>query len=248
MDSKKNWVTSVQDVTPYKKSLQVIKGIKLKNISNESNTIATLSYEDLRKKYLVNLDGPEETDPIALEVLGKNGPRVLGMYGGITLITAKAKSGKTFASSLFISALVKGQELSKTLKPSYLENRRTVIFFDTEQREGSIKKLGRRIWALAETQNNFEAFKLRAEQNNVRADIIEQIIYNSPGLAAIVIDGVRDLIYDINNSQEAASVSSRILKWAEDLNILIIVILHQNKNDNNARGHFGTELKNKAEV
>lgn len=39
-----------------------------------------------------------------------------------------------------------------------------------------------------------------------------------------------------------------MLRWTEDNQIHIVTVLHQNKADNNARGHIGTELINKAET
>mgnify|MGYP000222978416 CR=1 FL=1 len=38
------------------------------------------------------------------------------------------------------------------------------------------------------------------------------------------------------------------MQWTDDCQIHIHTILHQNKNDENARGHIGTELNNKAET
>jgi hypothetical protein len=43
-------------------------------------------------------------------------------------------------------------------------------------------------------------------------------------------------------------IVSKLMKWSEEQNILITTVLHQNKGDNNARGHIGTELNNKAET
>ena len=40
----------------------------------------------------------------------------------------------------------------------------------------------------------------------------------------------------------------RLSLWTDDRQIHIHTILHQNKNDENARGHIGTELNNKAET
>jgi hypothetical protein len=54
-------------------------------------------------------------------------------------------------------------------------------------------------------------------------------------------------VLDINSSEEAAFITNKLLKWSEELDIHIITVLHQNKADNNARGHVGTELINKAE-
>ena len=38
------------------------------------------------------------------------------------------------------------------------------------------------------------------------------------------------------------------MKWREENEIHIACVLHQNKNDTNARGHIGTELMNKSET
>lgn len=38
------------------------------------------------------------------------------------------------------------------------------------------------------------------------------------------------------------------MQWTDDQQIHIHTILHQNKNDEHARGHIGTELNNKAET
>ena len=64
----------------------------------------------------------------------------------------------------------------------------------------------------------------------------------------MIIDGIRDLLYDINSPKEATDIISRFMQWTDDRQIHIHTILHQNKNDENARGHIGTELNNKAET
>ena len=38
------------------------------------------------------------------------------------------------------------------------------------------------------------------------------------------------------------------MQWTDDKQIHIHTVLHQNKNDEHARGHIGTELNNKAET
>ena len=40
----------------------------------------------------------------------------------------------------------------------------------------------------------------------------------------------------------------KALKWTEDYNIHIVVVLHENPGSDKARGHIGTELMNKAET
>ena len=63
-----------------------------------------------------------------------------------------------------------------------------------------------------------------------------------------MIDGIRDMVYDINSPGESTRIISKLMQWTDDRQIHIHTILHQNKGDENARGHIGTELNNKAET
>ena len=67
-------------------------------------------------------------------------------------------------------------------------------------------------------------------------------------LGFVVIDGIRDLVYDINSPSEATCVISKLMQWTDEYQIHLHTILHQNKSDENARGHIGTEINNKAET
>jgi hypothetical protein len=79
--------------------------------------------------------------------------------------------------------------------------------------------------------------------------VIEHLISTTPNVGFVAIDGIRDLLtMGINDEQEATRITSLFLKWSYDYNIHIVLLLHQNKNDLNARGHIGTEVVNKAET
>ena len=54
-------------------------------------------------------------------------------------------------------------------------------------------------------------------------------------------------MHDINNSAEATNLVGDLMQWTGEKNIHIQTVLHLNKGDDNARGHIGTELNNKAE-
>ena len=68
------------------------------------------------------------------------------------------------------------------------------------------------------------------------------------GVGLVIIDGIRDLMYDINNGKEATDVMTVLMAWTSVYDLHIHTVLHLNKNDNNPRGHIGTELENKAET
>ncbi len=81
---------------------------------------------------------------------------------------------------------------------------------------------------------------------NQRRTLIRYTIYNSPNLGLVIINGIRDLIHYINNSSEATNLVGDLMQSTDEKNIHIQTGLHLNKGDDNARGHIGTELNNKA--
>jgi hypothetical protein len=89
---------------------------------------------------------------------------------------------------------------------------------------------------------------LRKYSPNVRLQIIEKAINSMDGLGLVIIDGVRDLAYDINSPSEATDLITKLMQWTDERQIHIHTVLHLNKGDDNTRGHLGTELNNKAET
>jgi hypothetical protein len=77
---------------------------------------------------------------------------------------------------------------------------------------------------------------------------IEYALYNTPGVGVAIIDGIRDLVHDFNDLEECTEIVNTLMRWTGELKIHIIVVIHTNKGDSNARGHLGTELMNKAET
>ena len=99
-----------------------------------------------------------------------------------------------------------------------------------------------------ESQNlKFSHLRAIADPNE-RREIIRYAIYHTPNVGLVVIDGIRDLMLDINNSTEATKLVGDLMQWTSEQNIHIQTVLHLNKGDDNARGHIGTELNNKAET
>ncbi|GEM53087.1 hypothetical protein EB1_28770 [Empedobacter brevis NBRC 14943 = ATCC 43319] len=89
---------------------------------------------------------------------------------------------------------------------------------------------------------------MREYPTKERISIIEYALSKYAGrIGLVIIDGIRDLVYDINNATEATEITGKLMKWSQELNIHIHTVLHLNKGDDNTRGHLGTELNNKAE-
>jgi hypothetical protein len=172
----------------------------------------------------------------------------IGTLGNFTLVYGKAKSKKTFSTTMLMAAALNGSwgDFKGHLPPE----KSKVIFFDTEQSDYHLYKTARRVTKLIDHQglhDKFKVYKLRRHQQN-RARIIEAVLERSTGVGLVVIDGVRDLLTNINDPDQATQTADLLLKWTDTYNMHIITILHQNKGDKNARGHIGSELINKCET
>ena len=175
---------------------------------------------------------------------------VLGTLGNFSLIIGKAKSRKSFFINIAVSTVLSEDVILNQFKGVLPNEQSTVLYFDTEQGKYHVQLALKRICEQINISEptNLQVFGLRSLKPSERLEIIEYAIYNTPNLGFVIIDGIKDLINSINDEAEATMISSKLLKWTEEKNIHIITVLHQNKSDNNARGHIGTELINKAET
>lgn len=171
--------------------------------------------------------------------------------GNFTLINGKKKAGKTFLLGGLLASTISNSLQLDAIKGCLPDDKRNVLYFDTEQSTYHANKSIKRICALTGNKNpsNLFAYGLRPLSPAERLKVIEAVITMTPNLGIVAIDGIRDLLTrGINDEAEATSLTSLFLKWSYDLNIHIILLLHQNKSDVNPRGHIGSEVVNKAET
>ena len=171
--------------------------------------------------------------------------------GELVALSGKAKSGKTFVSSILMALSYRSQVLSV----DRIEARRLhVLWYDTEQSEESTQDiLKHRIIPLTDIpeerfpMEQMDVFNVRGEAMNERLGLLELLVMRyQPDL--VVLDGIRDLVADINDGVVAQDTIERLMRLASDNHCAIVCVLHQNKSqeDKNLRGWIGTELKNKA--
>ena len=180
------------------------------------------------------------------------GDCTIATFGNFSASTGKAKSKKTFNVSAIVAAALKnGTVLSYTAELP--ENRRKILYVDTEQSSYHCAKVAKRILRMAglptgRNHKDLEFLVLRKYTPEERIAIVREAIYRTENVGLVVIDGIRDMVYDINSPSESTKVISLLMTWTGERHIHIHTILHQNKGDENARGHIGTELSNKAET
>ena len=209
-------------------------------LPNENDRIDAL-IEAARIDYSRELPPP----PTALKIQGE----MFGTLGNFSIIYGKAKSKKTFCITLAVAGALNVPGIFEGELPA---DKSRVIFADTEQGAYHVTKVAKRVARLAGVHDatipNFEVFKLRDLPTADRLNVIEYLIQTTPDLGVLVIDGIRDLVSSINDEQEATSIADKLLQWTDTYQVHIMVVLHQNKGDKNARGHLGSELINKAET
>lgn len=181
------------------------------------------------------------------------GDSCMGTLGNFSASTGKAKSKKTFNVTAMVAAALLNGEQVLNYRVRMPQDKRTVAYFDTEQSRFHCMKVLRRIARLTRQplQHHPEHLKfvaLRDLSPQQRIAVIEEVVTTTPDLGLVIIDGVRDLMYDINAPKEATEVIGKLMEWTGKYNLHIHTVLHLNKSDDHARGHIGTELCNKAET
>lgn len=167
-------------------------------------------------------------------VFGINGIPVFTKKSISTLI-GRAKAGKTTVTAWIVS-----QSINKDIN---------VLWVDTEQ--GLYYGSRTQHWVLSmaglKGSDSLQFYDLKIFNPKQRIEMVELIIKEfKPDL--VVIDGIRDLVFDINNPDEATVTTGNLMRWADQYDCHILNLLHQNKGNEHARGHLGTEMINKSET
>lgn len=175
-------------------------------------------------------------------------PVTIFTEGNISVIKGRAKARKSFAVAMFVASALSDAKLYRKF---ICVPKKLVIYFDTEQSSFYVQQAVRRIQYMANSTSmgsQFYCFALRKYNPQERLRLIEWVFEKFKGIGLVIIDGVRDLIKDINSPEESTMISSKLLKWSEQSGAHILTVLHENPSDGKLRGHIGTELMNKAET
>ena len=164
--------------------------------------------------------------------------------GDLHLIQAQAKQGKSTLVTILVAVCRCGQFGPVEYA---LDHPSKVIVFDTEQFEGDSHSQLMMMHELGEDDNGTEImmFNLRKLGFAERTAFVKQaILREKPTL--VIIDGIRDLIADINDSVGCPLLVQDLMQLASEVSCAIISVLHNNPSDGKARGWIGTETTNKS--
>ncbi|MBQ8676435.1 MAG: AAA family ATPase, partial [Bacteroidaceae bacterium] len=151
--------------------------------------------------------------------------------GELVAITGKEKSGKTFVTSLLMTLCVRREALSMARN---VDEGLRLLWYDTEQSEEStqeilVDRIRRMICQSADLfesaadswLDRFFVYNVRSESWRDRLPLLETaIVEHHPDL--VVLDGIRDLVDDINDGVLSQSVVERLMHLASDGSCCIV--------------------------
>lgn len=179
----------------------------------------------------------------------KNTSYKLFTLGNFSVIKGASKSQKTFLQTLLVSTyLNKYIENHNRLFNVYEKIEKKVVIFDTEQHVTDVVQVRQRINAITRKKNdNLIICSLRELNYLEKIEVIENEMQKHKN-CLIVIDGIKDLVRDMNDFGEASEIAEKLLRWSSQSNSHIITIIHTNIGTTKARGHIGSTLYEKCET
>lgn len=165
--------------------------------------------------------------------------------GDLHMVQAQAKNGKTTLVTIMVAAILAGQWGPVAYA---LEREAKVIIFDTEQFEcdtfRQYQMMMRHGNMPEECLDRLQVYNLRGMSYEERRRFVVQTLEREKPMLA-VIDGIRDLVLDINDPVSCPQFVDEMMQLASKVYCSIIGVLHNNPNEGKARGWLGTEWINK---
>jgi len=180
---------------------------------------------------------------------------VVSTPGNLTVINAAVKTGKSAVIGAFLASAMKEDKRADTLgvessNPKGL----ALIHLDTEQSiedhwagvERALKRAGR-----SDAPSWLGSFSLAGLSAATNQATLKYIVGKSAerfgGIHSILIDGVADLVTDVNNTAECDPFVASLHGLAIQYRCPIVNVIHFNPGTEKTRGHLGSQLERKAE-
>ena len=213
---------------------------------DDRKTAATLLSE---RRYDPSITPPE------LRAIYTIQSKAVSTPGNITTITSAIKTGKSaVVSAMAASVMAIEQGFDLLSFGSCNPDGRALVWIDTEQSRDdgwhcvtrSYKRAG-----LAKPPAWLNAYFLAGREAK-RAwkavlDAVRIAIENHGGIHSVLIDGVADLVRDVNDPGESNDFVAQLHDLAISRDCPVIGVIHFNPGSDKSRGHLGSQLERKAE-
>lgn len=218
----------------------------LKEEKKDFNKVFTKTFIDVNK--------PIKEQPLCLSYgvnYGSHAPIVT--YGNFMSIVGASKSYKSFLKTAFVAGYLSEntREYFNELRPHNNKDK-FVLDFDTEQSEYHVQKMAHRVLEMTKEKTTFyKPFALRTLSAKERVEFLEWIVYESEfknNIGLISIDGVADLVENVNDLEKSNEVTGKLMKITEEKMCGMITVIHRNYDSQKPTGHLGSSVLKKAET
>ena len=176
-------------------------------------------------------------------------PVPIGTYGNFSFVQAPPKSKKTFFVSLLASVYLSGGNNFGGKIKGHREGR-CLMHFDTEQGHWHAQRVFKRVQDMSNTKEVgcYHTYALRTIGYKERLQFIEHCLEQNKGKnGLVIIDGVADLVSDVNNLEESNLCVQKIMQLSAKYDCHIITVIHSNYGSDKPTGHLGSFLEKKTE-
>jgi hypothetical protein len=177
-------------------------------------------------------------------------PIPIGTYGNFSFVQAPPKTKKTFLISLLTSVYLGGKNHFGGDLKGHRQNR-DVIHIDTEQGKWHCQKVFKRVLDMNSNDysKNYYTFGLRTIGYKERIQFIEYCLeHKVKNAGLLIIDGIADLVSDVNNLEESNACVQKLMEWSANYKVHIMCVIHSNFGSDKPTGHLGSFLEKKAET
>lgn len=200
------------------------------------------------QEILQSVEITDVTDAAPVEILFAGGVCV-GTMGEFSAIVGRPKVKKTFNMIAIAASALCGKEVAGW-RVELPEGKHTIAFIDTEMSRMHTERTRKRICMAAgveTSERRLRVVNLKKMEDEKRLEFVPAFLSRDSTIGLVILDGIRDLIQDINDNGGSHNVAQFVMKWADQYACHIVTTLHVNKSDKSPRGHLGTETSAKAE-
>lgn len=194
---------------------------------------------------------PQESEPVFLI----NGA-VIATPGNIVAISAQAKAGKSAVIGAMLSAVMSKPDCDADNFgiSANTSGGGAILHFDTEQavedHDMVLRSAMRRAGVTTLTANICSFWLKGKTASECWSSIRMACRYfakDSGKLHSVFIDGVADLVNDVNDQKECNPLVSELEGLAVEYKCPVVTVIHQNPGTQKTRGHLGSQIERKAE-
>ena len=175
--------------------------------------------------------------------------------GNLTAITAQAKVGKSALLQGFVAATLTDSDVDCLSVVGFNHEAHAVIYIDTEQSKDdfcrAIDRARKRAsvdaypeWLSPHYISDMTVKDAREGLAVIMADAHAK----HGGIHSVFIDGVADLVLDVNDAAECNDLVAHLFRLATRYDCSIVCVIHKNPGSDKTRGHLGSQIERKSET